>query len=211
MDSNNSPRRPRAAPSASSAITAAALVMLLTSGCTVMKDRESPINEVTKGSPTVLDVYRGNEYRNELARQKKITPQDRMREKTNARPVNEGDELTQRYWSAVEPMNQRFARVPNPDLVMVVYPHLAKGQYPVPGYVTVFPMYEQTQYALPGEVSTDLLAWRSVYFEAQQRPKEDTKDSIKGDTAQKASQGGKVIQPRRSASSDTSTGEWDVR
>ena len=74
MDSNNSPRRPRAAPSASSAITAAALVMLLTSGCTVMKDRESPINEVTKGSPTVLDVYRGNEYSNELARQKKDHP-----------------------------------------------------------------------------------------------------------------------------------------
>ena len=211
MDSNNSPRRPRAAPSASSAITAAALVMLLTSGCTVMKDRESPINEVTKGSPTVLDVYRGNEYRNELARQKKITPQDRMREKTNARPVNEGDELTQRYWSAVEPMNQRFARVPNPDLVMVVYPHLAKGQYPVPGYVTVFPMYEQTQYALPGEVSMDLLAWRSAYLEAQHRPRDDSKDQAKDARAQNSRKAGKVIQPRSSASAGTSTGAWDVR
>lgn len=176
MDSNNLLRRPGAAPSVFSAITAAALAVLLASGCTVIKDRESPINEVTKGSPTVLDVYRGNEYRNELARQKKITPQERMREKTNARPVHAGDELTQRYWSAVEPMNQRFARLPNPDLVMVVYPHLARGQYPVPGYVTVFPMYEQTQYALPGEVGTDLLAWRSAYFEAQHRPKEAPKN-----------------------------------
>ena len=35
------------------------------SGCTVMMDRESPLNEVTKDSPTVLDVYRGTDYRNE--------------------------------------------------------------------------------------------------------------------------------------------------
>ena len=55
----------------------------------------------------------------------------------------------------------------------------------MPGYVTVFPMYEQTQYALPGEVSTDLLAWRSVYFEAQHRPKDDAKDA----RAQKSSKG----------------------
>ena len=167
MDSNNLPRRQSAG---LSAFAAASLAVLLVSGCTVMKDRESPINEVTKGSPTVLDVYRGNEYRNELARQDKISPQDRMREKTNARPVNEGDELTQRYWSAVEPMNQRFARVPNPDLVMVVYPHLAKGQYPVPGYVTVFPMYDQTFYALPGEVPEDLIQGRALYQGGQQRP-----------------------------------------
>ena len=204
MDSNNLPRRQ------SEALAAAALAALLASGCTVMKDRESPINEVTKGSPTVLDVYRGNEYRNELARQNKISRQDRMREKTQARPVNEGDELTQRYWSAVEPMNQRFARVPNPDLVMVVYPHLAKGQYPVPGYVTVFPMYEQTQYALPGEVSTDLLAWRSAYFEAQHRPKDDSKEG-KAQSSSQSGQGGKVIQPRSSASAEHRTGEWDVR
>ena len=167
MDSNNLPRRQSAG---LSAFAAASLAVLLVSGCTVMKDRESPINEVTKGSPTVLDIYRGNEYRNELARQDKISPQDRMREKTNARPVNEGDELTQRYWSAVEPMNQRFARVPNPDLVMVVYPHLAKGQYPVPGYVTVFPMYDQTFYALPGEVPEDLIQGRALYQGGQQRP-----------------------------------------
>jgi len=179
---------------------AVAAVVLLGSGCTVMKDRESPINEVTKGSPTVLDVYRGNEYRNEVSR--RVTPQDKMREQTNARPVNEGDELTQRYWAAIEPMNQRFARVPNPDLVMVVYPHLAKGQYPVPGYVTVFPMYEQTQYALPGEVGTDLLAWRSAYFEAQHRPKDGT--------AQAAGTSGKALQPH-GAAAQTGAGVWDVR
>lgn len=59
------------------------------------------------------------------------------------------------YWEAVAPLQQRFARVPNPDLVMVVFPHMNKQNYPVPGYVTVFPMYEQTLYALPGEIQED--------------------------------------------------------
>ncbi|HET9641887.1 MAG TPA: hypothetical protein VFP68_00665, partial [Burkholderiaceae bacterium] len=40
-----------------------------------------------------------------------------------------------------------------PDLVMHVFPHLARGRYPVPGYVTVFPMYERVEYAMPGEAA----------------------------------------------------------
>jgi conjugative transfer region lipoprotein (TIGR03751 family) len=50
-------------------------------------------------------------------------------------------------------LDQRFARLPNPDLVMYVFPHLAPSGAPVPGYVTVLPMYERTQYALPGEIA----------------------------------------------------------
>ncbi len=34
---------------------------------------------------------------------------------------------------------------------MYVFPHLADGNTPVPGYSTVFPFYSQVQYALPGE------------------------------------------------------------
>ena len=60
-------------------------------------------------------------------------------------------------------MQQRFARVANPDLVMVVYPHLARGKYPVPGYVTVFPMYESTEYAMPGESTEDLQRGRAAF------------------------------------------------
>lgn len=49
-------------------------------------------------------------------------------------------------------IDNRFIRLPNPDLVMYVTPHLsANGRYPVPGYSTVFPMYETADYALPGE------------------------------------------------------------
>lgn len=48
-------------------------------------------------------------------------------------------------------VDQRFRRLPNPDLVLFVYPHLARGKYPVPGYYTVLPMYTQVEYAMPGE------------------------------------------------------------
>jgi conjugative transfer region lipoprotein (TIGR03751 family) len=127
-------------------------------GCSVVGTRESPLRKVTEGSPTVTDIYRGRA----AATAGRESAHDLLRRDSIARPVAEGGGNSKRYWSALEPMHQRFARVPNPDLVMVVFPHLAHGQYPVPGYVTVFPMYEQTQYALPGEVEEDLLSSRST-------------------------------------------------
>jgi len=45
-----------------------------------------------------------------------------------------------------------FKRLPNPDLVMYVFPHVkGREQTPVPGYTTLFPMYTQVHYAMPGE------------------------------------------------------------
>ncbi|HEJ6481861.1 TIGR03751 family conjugal transfer lipoprotein, partial [Pseudomonas aeruginosa] len=47
-------------------------------------------------------------------------------------------------------------RLPNPDLVMYVFPHLAGSDpAPVPGYTTVFPFYQRVQYAMPGERTED--------------------------------------------------------
>ncbi len=49
-------------------------------------------------------------------------------------------------------IDNQFERLPNPDLVMFVFPHLAgPARTPVPGYATVFPMYSRPAYALPGE------------------------------------------------------------
>lgn len=51
---------------------------------------------------------------------------------------------------------RQFQRVPNPDLVMYVFPHLAGSErVPVPGYSTVFPMHSRIEYALPGERTGD--------------------------------------------------------
>ncbi|WP_339430156.1 TIGR03751 family conjugal transfer lipoprotein [Pseudomonas taetrolens] len=47
---------------------------------------------------------------------------------------------------------RQFQRLPNPDLVMYVFPHLSGSEsVPVPGYSTVFPLYQRVHYALPGE------------------------------------------------------------
>lgn len=47
---------------------------------------------------------------------------------------------------------RQFHRLPNPDLVMYIFPHWAgTDPVPVPGYSTVFPLYQRVQYAMPGE------------------------------------------------------------
>ena len=45
-----------------------------------------------------------------------------------------------------------FPVLPNPQLLLYVYPHLGEDGAPVPGYATAFPLYERVEYALPGEV-----------------------------------------------------------
>lgn len=75
------------------------------------------------------------------------------------RPIIDADEQTVLTTSnasytrtAQTEIDRQFQRLPNPDLVMYVFPHLAgTEQAPVPGYSTVFPFYQRVQYALPGE------------------------------------------------------------
>ena len=45
-----------------------------------------------------------------------------------------------------------FPRLPNPTIILYVFPHLSLEGTPVPGYSTTFPMYETVEYALPGEI-----------------------------------------------------------
>lgn len=49
-------------------------------------------------------------------------------------------------------VNQEFHKLPNPELRMYIYPHLAgTDQVPIPGYFTAFNVYEHDHYALPQE------------------------------------------------------------
>lgn len=76
---------------------------------------------------------------------------------TLRRPLTETEQQdaaqTDRSYSRTQEseISQQFPRLPNPDMVMYVFPHLAEGNSPVPGYSTVFSFYSQTQYAMPGE------------------------------------------------------------
>jgi conjugative transfer region lipoprotein (TIGR03751 family) len=45
-----------------------------------------------------------------------------------------------------------FPQLPNPELLIYVFPHMSPKGRPIPGYSTSFRMYEKDEYALPGEV-----------------------------------------------------------
>lgn len=72
---------------------------------------------------------------------------------TLRRPMTQQEtELSPYVRNSLNETKRLFKRLPNPDLVMFAFPHLAtKDQVPIPGYSTVFPFYERTEYALPGE------------------------------------------------------------
>ena len=68
------------------------------------------------------------------------------------RPLSGGGaDLSNYTRSAATELTTRFPRVPNPTLVMFVFPHIVGGDMPVPGYVTTFPLWDNAPYALPGE------------------------------------------------------------
>ena len=71
-----------------------------------------------------------------------------------ARPIgDEPDTLAAYALQSANELDAHFPRLPNPTLVMYVFPHLAgPARVPIPGYATRFSMYETTEYALPGEV-----------------------------------------------------------
>ena len=123
---------------------AIALPVLALSACSVAGPRESPL---PKDGPTMIEIYRGASTAARGGPQLREALPLRPPAELSPGPVKE---------SALRQIEQRFPRMPNPDLVMYVFPHLARGKYPVPGYFTAFPMYERVEYLLPGEGYTRL-------------------------------------------------------
>lgn len=78
----------------------------------------------------------------------------RAREEIANRPLIANDEALAGYTrDSLTELDAHFPRLPDPTLVMYVFPHLAgPSRVPVPGYATTFSMYEHVEYALPGEV-----------------------------------------------------------
>lgn len=109
--------------------------------CSVRGPRENPL---PRTGPKMLDIYQQNLDDNNVGA---------FRDRLPLRPYNENANPPNGRSTVANPLNNRFARLLNPDLEMHVYPHMAAGKYPIPGYVTVFPMFESVQYAMPGEVA----------------------------------------------------------
>ncbi|HFV2240841.1 TPA: TIGR03751 family conjugal transfer lipoprotein [Escherichia coli] len=120
-------------------------VALVLSGCATSKEELLPA-----GEQTMLELWQGKTAgggqrhalaaRETLRRPLTVTEQQGMNAEAYSYSRTQESEIS-----------QQFLRLPNPDMVMYVFPHLAGGTSPVPGYSTVFPFYSRTQYALPGE------------------------------------------------------------
>jgi len=50
-------------------------------------------------------------------------------------------------------LKQLFPRLPNPDIMLYVAPHLTEKKRPIPGYSTIFKLYDVDHYAMPGEIA----------------------------------------------------------
>lgn len=66
-----------------------------------------------------------------------------------------GAELEGYSRSGATEIEQLFPQLPNPQVVMYVFPHRGGSGLPVPGYTTAFRLYDKTEYALPGEWISD--------------------------------------------------------
>ena len=132
---------------------ALALAVVVLGGCATSKEEL-----LTHSDRTMMDVWQqetggGGSGTGQVARRQLHDARQSLR-----RPLTDANEQAapaeqMRYTrTAQSEVYRQFQRLPNPDLVMYVYPHLAgTDPVPVPGYTTVFPLYQRVQYAMPGE------------------------------------------------------------
>lgn len=130
---------------------ALALAVMVLGGCATSKEKLLPHSD-----STMMDIWQqnaGDGGAGQVARRQLLDARQSLR-----RPLTEADVQTApveqvRYTrTARNEVYRQFQRLPNPDLVMYVFPHLTgTDPVPVPGYTTVFPLYQRIQYAMPGE------------------------------------------------------------
>ncbi|EFT7843218.1 TIGR03751 family conjugal transfer lipoprotein [Salmonella enterica] len=120
-------------------------VALVLSGCATSKEELLPA-----GEQTMLELWQGKTAGG--GQRHALAARETLRRPLTVTELQGMNAEAYSYSRTQESeISQQFPRLPNPDMVMYVFPHLAGGTSPVPGYSTVFPFYSRTQYALPGE------------------------------------------------------------
>ena len=132
---------------------ALAVAVAALGGCATSKEKM-----LSHGGSTMMDIWQqeagdGGGGTGHMTRRQLLDARQSLR-----RPLTEADvhavpaEQMRYTRTARNEVQRQFQRLPNPDLVMYVFPHLAgTDPVPVPGYTTVFPLYQRVQYAMPGE------------------------------------------------------------
>lgn len=127
------------------------VLALILGGCTTNKDELLP-----HGEANMMDVWQngttGGTSGSTNSRMLLDARQELRRPLSEAQVVRQQVDANAFTRTPQNEIYSQFKRLPNPDLVMYVFPHLAGSDpVPVPGYTTVFPMYQRVQYAMPGE------------------------------------------------------------
>jgi len=128
------------------------LAALTLAGCATSKDKLLP-----HGEQTMQDIWQQADSGGQMATRQLLDARQSLR-----RPLTDTDvhalldEQASYTRTAANEIYRQFQRLPNPDLLMYVFPHLTGTEaVPVPGYTTVFPFYQRVQYAMPGEYVGD--------------------------------------------------------
>ncbi len=130
---------------------AVVLAVVALAGCATSKEKL-----LTHDDRTMLDIWNqetGGPAGSGRASRELLDARQALRRPLTDTDVQTAPGVQTRYTrTAQNEIYRQFHRLPNPDLVMYVFPHLAgTDPVPVPGYSTVFPLYQRVQYALPGE------------------------------------------------------------
>lgn len=126
------------------------LVVATLAGCATSKEALLPHSEAT-----MLDVWR--QHATGASARQLIDARAALRRPLTASDHAATPAMNAAYTrTAANEIDRLFHRLPNPDLVMYVFPHWAGADpVPVPGYSTVFPLHARVHYALPGERRLD--------------------------------------------------------
>jgi conjugative transfer region lipoprotein (TIGR03751 family) len=127
-------------------------IALLVSGCSTSKEEMLP-----HGDNNMMDVWdQGTAGSGGSASSRKLLDARQSLRRPLDSPQGRPEDRTGFTGTAQNEIYSQFKRLPNPDLVMYVFPHLAGSDpAPIPGYTTVFPLYQRVQYAMPGERTED--------------------------------------------------------
>jgi len=129
------------------------MLAALVSGCSTTKDELLP-----HGENTMLDVWdQGTSGTGGSASNRQLLDaRSALRRPLEQDPSTSADANRTFTRTSQNEIYSQFKRLPNPDLVMYIFPHLTGSDpAPVPGYTTVFPLYQRVQYAMPGERTED--------------------------------------------------------
>ena len=118
------------------------ICLSLLQGCASVSTKEKVFD--AQDNPTMKEIYH-DKFGHKA---QEVNPSQ-----VNARPIASGvKDLSPYTRHAESELQSLFPEVPNPKLVMYVYPHISSSNIPIPGYAIPFYMYKEKHFALPSEI-----------------------------------------------------------